>query len=125
MDDKGFDNKAPARSNIVPVVALAVDEHEQFRRATADVVRAARRLHLGIEVSNGEDTVLLQRSLYTRLLLLDINMPGDGRNKGMPSNDSPRTLIVVILLSTYDPAQVARSAELWRDGVYTQGSADT
>jgi DNA-binding NarL/FixJ family response regulator len=89
-----------------------VDDHGQFRRVAAEIVRATPGLHLGGEAANGEDALVLQRTARAGLVLMDINMPGMGGVEAcrrLLENDPD---IVVVLLSTWDPHRLPLEAEL-------------
>jgi len=113
MDGDGVGNAGPVRRHGTrPIVVLVVDDHERFRRVAADVVRATPGLRLGGEAANGEDALVMQRTVGARLVLMDINMPGMGGIETCRRLTERDPDIAVLLLSTYDTDRLPLEATL-------------
>ena len=69
-------------------------------------------LRLGGEAANGEDALVMQRTLGARLVLMDINMPGMGGIETCRRLTEHDPDIAVLLLSTYDIDRLPLEATL-------------
>jgi len=96
------------------VTVLIVDDQAPFRRAARAVVEATDGFDVVGEVETGEASIDAVRTLQPDLVLMDVNLPGISgldatrRILGEPAGRIP----VVLVLSTYEPAEYApRAAE--------------
>ena len=94
------------------VRVLIVDDQAPFRDVARLVVELTDGFEVAGEAVTGEESVEMARSLKPDLILMDVNMPGiDGTEatKIILGEDSG---VVVLLLSTYEPAEYEpRAAE--------------
>jgi len=94
------------------VRVLIVDDQAPFR----DVARLVEDLTDGFEVVGeavtGEESVEMARTLKPDLILMDVNMPGIDGTEATRLILGEAAEVVVLLLSTYEPAEYEpRAAE--------------
>ena len=87
------------------VRVVIVDDQAPFRDAARLVIELTDGFEVVGEARTGEESVEVARSLKPDLILMDVNMPGiDGAEAARiilgESSD-----VVVLLLSTYEPAE--------------------
>jgi two-component system invasion response regulator UvrY len=92
----------------VPV--LVVDDQAPFRRAACMVVTATPGFDVVGEAESGEEAVELAESLEPRLVLMDINLPGINGIEATRQITAARPDTVVMLLSTYQEADLPADA---------------
>lgn len=92
---------------------LIVDDQEPFRLAGRMVVEATEGFEVVGEVETGEDSVDAAHELDPDLVLMDVNLPGiDGLEATRRILNGSDGRVVILLLSTYEPAEyAARAAE--------------
>jgi two-component system invasion response regulator UvrY len=92
----------------VPV--LIVDDQAPFRRAARAVVGATPGFAVVEEAESGEAAVELVERLAPRLVLMDINMPGITGIEAARRITADHPEVVVVLLSTYQAADLPGDA---------------
>lgn len=92
---------------------LIVDDQEPFRLAGRMVVEATDGFEVVGEVETGEDSIDAAHELDPDLVLMDVNLPGiDGLEATRRILNGSDRRVVILLLSTYEPAEyAARAAE--------------
>jgi len=105
------------------VSVLIVDDQQPFRLAARAVVEATDGFDVVGEVETGEAALEAARDLRPDLVLMDVNLPGisglDATRVILTQGDEPRP--VVIVFSTYEPAEYApRAAEAGAVGYITK-----
>ena len=92
------------------VSVLIVDDQAPFRRAAAAVVRVTGGFEVAGEAGSGEEAVELAGTLAPQLVLMDINMGGISGIEATRRITSSSPDVVVILLSTYQAADLPADA---------------
>ena len=92
------------------VSVLIVDDQAPFRRAAAAVVRVTGGFEIVGEAGSGEEAVELAGELAPQLVLMDINMGGISGIEATRRITSASPEVVVILLSTYQAADLPADA---------------
>jgi DNA-binding NarL/FixJ family response regulator len=95
-----------------PVPVVVVDDHAVFRKAAAALVAATEGFVVAGEADSGETAVELVGTDGALLVLMDINMPGMGGIEAARRICRDRPGVVVVLVSTYDPADLPADAAL-------------
>ena len=85
---------------------MVVDDQPQFRRAAAFLIRATQGLLLVGEAGSGEEAVTMARSVTPDLVLMDVRLPGIDGPEATRQILAERPGIKVILLSTYEAADL-------------------
>ena len=93
-----------------PVKVLIVDDQAPFRDVARLVVELTDGFEVAGEAQTGEESVELARSLKPDLILMDVNMPGIDGIEATKVILSESSDVVVLLLSTYEPAEYAPRA---------------
>ena len=102
-DDAGMNGSA--------VAVLIVDDQAPFRRAAAAVVNMTDGFDVVAEAESGEQAVELTDSLGPVLVLMDINMGGINGIEASRQITANHPDTVVVLLSTYQAADLPADAE--------------
>ena len=89
---------------------LIVDDQAPFRAAMKAVLRRASEFELVGEAANGNEAVTLAEQLHPALVLMDINMPEMNGIEATRRIVAAHPDVVVFLCSTYDLADLPRSA---------------
>ena len=63
------------------VTVLAVDDQEVFRRAVRELIAATEGFEQVGEAASGREALALAAALHPDLVLLDVRMPGHGRDR--------------------------------------------
>jgi two-component system, NarL family, invasion response regulator UvrY len=92
------------------VSVLIVDDQAPFRRAAAAVVRVTGGFRIVGEAGSGEEAVELAGELSPQLVLMDINMGGISGIEATRRITAVSPGIVVVLLSTYQAADLPADA---------------
>jgi two-component system, NarL family, invasion response regulator UvrY len=92
------------------VSVLIVDDQAPFRRAAAAVVRVTGGFEIIGEAGSGEEAVELAGRLAPQLVLMDINMGGISGIEATRRITTTSPDIVVVLLSTYQAADLPADA---------------
>jgi two-component system, NarL family, invasion response regulator UvrY len=100
------------------VSVLIVDDQAPFRRAAAAVVRVTGGFEVVGEAGSGEEAVDLAGALAPDLVLMDINMGGINGIEATRRITSARPEVVVVLLSTYQAADLPADAATSGAAVY-------
>ena len=87
------------------VKVLIVDDQAPFRDVARLVVDLTDGFEVAGEAQTGEESVELARSLKPDLILMDVNMPGIDGTQATKIILAESSEIVVLLLSTYEPAE--------------------
>ena len=94
------------------VKVLIVDDQAPFRDVARLVVDLTDGFEVAGEAQTGEESVELARSLKPDLILMDVNMPGIDGTEATKLILAESSEVVVLLLSTYEPAEYEpRAAE--------------
>jgi len=94
------------------VQVLIVDDQAPFRDVARLVVELTDGFEVAGEAKTGEEAVELSRSLRPDLILMDVNMPGIDGTEATKIILSETDAVVILLLSTYEPAEYEpRAAE--------------
>jgi DNA-binding NarL/FixJ family response regulator len=95
----------------VAIRVLIVDDQEPFRLAGRMVVEATDGFEVVGEVETGEDSIDAAHELDPDLVLMDVNLPGiDGLEATRRILNGSDRRVVILLLSTYEPAEYAARA---------------
>jgi DNA-binding NarL/FixJ family response regulator len=95
------------------VRVLIVDDQEPFRAAARMVVEFTDGFEVVGEAETGEDSVISARVLKPDLVLMDVNLPGISGLEAAALILAGAAPPVVLVLSTYEPAEYApRAAEV-------------
>ena len=92
------------------VAVLIVDDQAPFRRAARAVVTATPGFDVAAEAESGEEAVDLADQLLPGLVLMDINLPGINGIEATRRIMAAHPDIVVMLLSTYQAADLPADA---------------
>jgi DNA-binding NarL/FixJ family response regulator len=87
-----------------------VDDQAPFRFAVKAVLRRLPSFLLAGEASSGAEAIALVDELHPALVLMDINMPGMNGIEATERIVAAHPDVVVFLCSTYDLADLPRSA---------------
>jgi two-component system invasion response regulator UvrY len=94
------------------VRVLIVDDQAPFRDVARLVVELTDGFEVAGEAVTGEESVEMARSLKPDLILMDVNMPGIDGTEATKIILGEHPEVVVLLLSTYEPAEYEpRAAE--------------
>lgn len=94
------------------VRVLIVDDQAPFRDVARLVVELTDGFEAVGEAVTGEESVEMARSLKPDLILMDVNMPGIDGTEATKLILGEASGVVVLLLSTYEPAEYEpRAAE--------------
>jgi DNA-binding NarL/FixJ family response regulator len=86
---------------------LIVDDLEPFRDAAREVIAASDGFEAVGEADSGEEAVLAAGRLEPDLVLMDVNLPGIDGMEATRRILAERRRTVVVLLSTFSPAEFA------------------
>jgi DNA-binding NarL/FixJ family response regulator len=92
------------------VAVLIVDDQAPFRRAARAVVSATPGFEVVGEAESGEEAVRMADALEPGLVLMDINLPGINGIEATRRITSAHPRAVVMLLSTYQAADLPADA---------------
>jgi len=92
------------------VAVLIVDDQAPFRRAARAVVSATPGFEVIGEAESGEEAVRMADALEPGLVLMDINLPGINGIEATRRITSAHPRAVVMLLSTYQAADLPADA---------------
>ncbi len=96
------------------VGVLIVDDQEPFRSVARTVVELTDGFEVIGEAEDGETAVAASRRLHPDLILMDVNLPGisglEAARRILADADAERP-VVVLVLSTYDAAEVGPQVE--------------
>jgi DNA-binding NarL/FixJ family response regulator len=87
------------------VRVLIVDDQAPFRDVARLVVELTDGFDVVGEAQTGEEAVEMARSLKPDLILMDVNMPGINGAQATKIILGESSEIVILLLSTYEPAE--------------------
>jgi DNA-binding NarL/FixJ family response regulator len=91
---------------VSPVSVLIVDDHESFRSVARSVVEAIEGFTVAGTVGSGEESIEAAERLRPDLVLMDVGLPGmdgiEATRRLCTRSPSP----VVVLISTYDEADL-------------------
>ena len=93
-----------------PVPVLIVDDQAPFRRAAHAVITATDGFTVVGEAESGEEAVEMADALEPGLVLMDINLPGINGIEATRRITSAHPKAVVMLLSTYQAADLPADA---------------
>jgi DNA-binding NarL/FixJ family response regulator len=94
------------------VSVLIVDDHESFRRVAVSVVQATEGFAVVGIAGSGEESLEAAEQLRPDLVLMDVNLPGIDGIEATRRLRAGRGGPIVVLLSTYDEADLdARAAQ--------------
>jgi DNA-binding NarL/FixJ family response regulator len=93
-----------------PHSVLIVDDQAPFRFAVKAVLRRLADFELAGEAASGAEAITLVDELHPELVLMDINMPDMNGIEATRRIVAAHPDVVVFLCSTYDLADLPRSA---------------
>src|ERR1700723_1040964 len=93
-----------------PHAVVVVDDQAPFRLAAKAVLRRIDCFELAGEASSGPEAIELVDTLHPALVLMDINMPEMNGIEATRRIVAAHPDVVVFLCSTYDLADLPRSA---------------
>src|SRR6201986_1918420 len=93
-----------------PHAVVVVDDQAPFRLAAKAVLRRIDCFELAGEASSGPEAIELVDTLHPALVLMDINMPEMNGIEATRRILAAHPDVVVFLCSTYDVADLPRSA---------------
>src|ERR1700733_12075714 len=93
-----------------PHAVVVVDDQAPFRLAARAVLRRIDCFELAGEASSGPEAIALVDKLHPELVLMDINMPEMNGIEATRRIVAAHPDVVVFLCSTYDLADLPRSA---------------
>ena len=93
-----------------PVPVLIVDDQAPFRRAAHAVITLTDGFTVAGEAGSGEEAVEMVEALEPGLVLMDINLPGINGIEATRQITRAHPKVVVMLLSTYQAADVPADA---------------
>jgi two-component system, NarL family, invasion response regulator UvrY len=93
-----------------PYSVLVVDDQAPFRLAVYAVLRRLPDFELAGEAASGAEAIALVHELHPALVLMDINMPEMNGIEATKRIVAAHPDVVVFLCSTYDLADLPRSA---------------
>ena len=93
-----------------PHSVLVVDDQAPFRLAVKAVLRRLPGFELAGEAASGAEAIALADELHPALVLMDINMPEMNGIEATRRIVAAHPDVVVFLCSTYDLADLPRSA---------------
>jgi two-component system invasion response regulator UvrY len=99
------------RSMSDSIAVLIVDDQAPFRRAARAVVTATPGFEVVGEAESGEEAVEMAKALRPGLVLMDINLPGINGIEATRRITSSYPDAVVMLLSTYQSADLPADAD--------------
>jgi len=94
----------------IPRSVLVVDDQAPFRSAARAVLRRLEGFEFAGEASSGPEAIELVDRLHPALVLMDINMPEMNGIEATRRIVAAHPDVVVFLCSTYDLADLPRSA---------------
>lgn len=93
------------------ITVLIVDDHPLFRQGVIDVLSISDNIRVVAEASNGEEGLLLIRSLQPDVAIVDINLPGINGQQITQQGIQEKLPTRFMLLTAYnDREQVLHSA---------------
>jgi two-component system, NarL family, invasion response regulator UvrY len=102
---------SPDPAGATPVGVMIVDDQAPFRRAAKMVMAATPGFDVIGEAESGEEAVDLFDALTPGLVLMDINLPGINGIEATRRITSAHPGATVLLLSTYQAADLPRGAD--------------
>ena len=87
------------------VQVLIVDDQAPFRDVARLVVDLTDGFEVVGEAKTGEEAVEMSRSLKPDLILMDVNMPGIDGTEATKIILAETEAVVILILSTYEPAE--------------------
>lgn len=91
-----------------PIHVAIVDDHALFRDGLATILRAEQDIEVVGEGGTADEAVRLARELLPEIILLDIDMPGDGLEAArVIAEECPVTRIVILTASEADDHLIA------------------
>ena len=93
-----------------PVPVVIVDDQAPFRRAAHAVITATDGFTVVGEAGSGEEALEMVEDLGPALVLMDINLPGINGIEATRRITRAHPQLVVMLLSTYQAADVPADA---------------
>jgi DNA-binding NarL/FixJ family response regulator len=94
------------------VSVLIVDDHEPFRRAARSVVQATQGFTVAGTAASGEGSIEVAGRLRPDLVLMDVHLPGIDGLETTRRLRARFPATVVVLVSTYDQAEMDLPTDL-------------
>ncbi len=85
-----------------PITLLLVDDHPVVRKGTRELLEGESDMQVLGEASNGEEAILLSRSLKPKVILMDVSMPKMNGIEATKAIKAEQPSVGVLVLTSYD-----------------------
>ena len=88
-----------------PIRIVVVDDHPLFRQGVIDTISLEPDLIVAGEATNGEDALVVIRSLQPDVAIVDVNLPGINGQQVVQHLVDEKSVTRIMLLTAYDDAE--------------------
>ncbi len=88
-----------------PIRIVVVDDHPLFRQGVIDTISLEPDLVVAGEATNGEDALVVIRSLQPDVAIVDVNLPGMNGQQVVQHLVDEKSVTRIMLLTAYDDAE--------------------